>query len=226
MENDAAVAMPALPPTALDATPILAPTRTAAPTPPEPEPPSADLLYRFSVQQYHEMIQAEILGEDDPVELLDGWLVRKMPKHSPHTTSTLLTTDRLKALVPEGWHVRSQEPVTLAESEPEPDVMIVRGGVRDYMGRQPGPDDVALVVEVADSSLQRDRTWKMRLYADANIPVYWIVNLVDGRVEAHSEPESETGTYRVVTLHLAAEMVPLLIDGEMVADVAVADLLP
>ena len=73
--------------------------------------------------------------------------------------------------MPQGWYVDAQEPITTSDSEPEPDVVIVRGDTRQYLNRHPGAQDLALVVEVADTSLQRDRTSKKRLYARVGIPV-------------------------------------------------------
>ncbi len=134
------------------------------------------------------MIRAGILTDDDPVELLDGWLVSKMPKNPPHCVVTRLIRQALERLVPAAWYVDTQEPLTTADSEPEPDVVVVRGETRQYLDRHPGPEDVGLVVEVADTTLQRDRTSKKRLYARAGIPVYWIVNLPESRCEVYSEP--------------------------------------
>jgi len=138
---------------------------------------STDVIWRLSVDQYHAMIQAGILTEDDPVELLEGWLVTKMSKNPRHTFVTQLARDVVASLLPPGWYVNAQEPVTTKDSEPEPDVAVVRGNRRQYIDHHPGPQDIALVVEVADSSLQRDRSLKKRLYAAAGIPVYWIVKV-------------------------------------------------
>jgi Uma2 family endonuclease len=127
-------------------------------------------VWRFSVAQYHQMIRLGILTEDDPVELLEGWIIHKMPKNPPHRAATKLTRNALEEIVPEGWYVDAQEPITLLDSEPEPDVVVVRGNTRDYLDRHPGSQDLALVVEIADSTLERDRTSKKRLYARAGIP--------------------------------------------------------
>src|SRR5262249_52378201 len=135
-------------------------------------------IYRLSVAQYHAMIQHGILGPEDRVELIHGWLVPKMTKNPPHTVSTGLVLDALNRAAPLGWHVRVQEPVTFAVSEPEPDNVLARGARRDYASRHPGPAEVGLVVEVADTSLDYDRDVKKPLYASAGVPVYWIVNLV------------------------------------------------
>src|SRR5262245_39214068 len=121
-----------------------------------------DVIWRFSVDQYHAMIRAGILTEDDPVELLEGWLITKMSKSPKHRVVTQLARETLARVLPSGWYVDAQEPVTTADSEPEPDVAVVRGERRQYLDHHPGPQDVALVVEVADSSLQRDRSLKKR----------------------------------------------------------------
>jgi len=145
-------------------------------------------VWQLSVEQYHEMIRTGILTENDPVELLDGWLVSKMPKNRAHSIATGRARTTLERVIPAGWYVDSQEPVTLPTSEPEPDVVAVRGEPQQYPDAPPGPQDVALLVEVADSTLHRDQTTKKRLYAQAGIPIYWIVNLVDQRIEVHREP--------------------------------------
>ena len=147
-----------------------------------------DALWRVSVAQYHAMIDSGALTEDNPIELLQGWLVQKMPKKPRHSTITRIIRKLLAELMPQGWYVDSQEPMTTADSEPEPDIMIVRGTVMDYLDRHPGPEDVALVVEVSDATLNRDQTLKKQLYAAAAVPVYWVVNLPDNQVEVYSRP--------------------------------------
>lgn len=114
-------------------------------------------IWRLQVRQYYDMIDAGILTDDDPVELLEGWLVTKISKAPPHRIATQLTREALAQLAPPGWYVDDQEPITTTDSEPEPDVVIVRGDRRDYTERHPYADEVALVVEVADTTLQRDR---------------------------------------------------------------------
>ena len=189
--------------------------------PPEP-------VCRLSVSQYHDMIAAGILASDDPVELLEGWLVPKMVKNPPHSTATHLTTKALEQILPSGWHVRSQEPITLGDSEPEPDVAIVRGDPAQYERSHPGPQDVALVVEVADASLDRDRSIKKRVYARAGIPVYWVVNLQERRIEVYTAPSGqvEVPDYRQHNNYTAGSEVPLLIEAREVGRVPVAALLP
>jgi Uma2 family endonuclease len=182
-------------------------------------------IWRFTVEQYHEMIRAGFLTEDDPVELLEGWLVTKMPKTTRHTYSTQQTRDVLAEIVPSGWHVTDQEPITMADSEPEPDVLVVRGSLRDYPEHHPSPSDIALVVEVADATLQRDRTLKLRVYASAGIVVYWILNLVERQLEVYSDP-SEQGEYRQRVIYRESDAVPVVIGGQEVGRIAVRDVLP
>lgn len=145
-------------------------------------------IYRLSVPQYHAMITAGILTEEDPIELLEGWLTTKMPKNPSHRLTTQILRDMLAQIIPDGWFVEDQEPVTTENSEPEPDGAIIRGKRRDYLLNHPTPKDVVLVIEVAEATLRQDRTVKKRLYASARIPVYWIVNLVENCIEVYTEP--------------------------------------
>jgi Uma2 family endonuclease len=194
----------------------------------EPAPVPEVSIWRLTIAQYHEMIRAGILSDDDPVELLEGCLVTKMPRKPPHRLATGLVRTTLERVVPAGWYVDSQEPITLELSEPEPDATIVLGNRRDYAERHPGPRDLVLVVEVADASLDRDQTLKKRLYAEAGIPVYWILNLLDRRLEVFTDPtgSAEAPDYRQEQHYGLGEEAPLRIEGREVARIAVADLLP
>src|SRR5262249_35795011 len=143
---------------------------------------------KISVAEYHRMIAAGKLREGDPFELLDGVLVRKMTRLPPHDVSVTLLGKRFIGMLPPGWTCRSQCAVTLSTSEPEPDGVIARGDDRDYATRHPGPQDLALIAEVSDSSLVHDRDVKGPIYARESIPVYWIVNLVDEQIEVYTNP--------------------------------------
>ena len=159
---------------------------------PEPTAIPSDMLWRLSVAQYHTMLQVGILEEGDRLELLEGILVAKMTKNPPHRISTKLIREALENITPDGWYVDSQEPITLVDSEPEPDVVIIRGKTTDYRDRHPVAADVVLVIEVADSTLERDRTSKQRIYARAGIAIYWILNLRDRQLEVYTEPLAAT----------------------------------
>ena len=187
-----------------------------------------DPIWRLSVVQYHEMVRSGILTENDPVELPQGWLVTKMPKSPAHRLTTQLIRDAVAGVLPPGWHVDAREPITLADSEPEPDVAIVRGERPDYVDRHPRPQDVALVVEVADATLHRDRTLKQRLYAAAEIPSYWVVNLPAMQFEVYTNPSGATeepGYARRQEYGLSDE-VPLIIEGREAGRLVVHELLP
>lgn len=187
----------------------------------------ADPIYRLSVAQYHDMIQSGILTDDDPAELLEGWLVTKMPKNRRHTLSTRRTRAALAEIIPTGWYVDSQEPITTEYSEPEPDVLVVRGSDSDYIERHPYPAEVALVVEVADATLHRDRSLKQRIYASAGIGTYWIINLPESQLEVYADPggSGEGASYAKRTIYKAPDSVPVAIDGVEVGKVAVQSLM-
>jgi Uma2 family endonuclease len=174
------------------------------------------------------MVQAGILTADDRVELLEGWLVAKMTKNPPHRIATRRTRVSLESLVGAGWYVDTQEPVVTADSEPEPDVAVIRGKTEDYADHNPGADRVGLVVEIADVTLLRDRRLKTRIYGHAGIPVYWILNLIDRRLEVFTNPTgaSDAPGYGSETIYGADQQVPLALDGVELGRLLVHDLLP
>jgi Uma2 family endonuclease len=185
-------------------------------------------IARFSVAKYQRMIEAGILTTEDKVELLENYVVLKMAKNPPHDGTLDIIKAALGPLLPSGWLLRVQQTVVLADSQPEPDFAIVRGNPRSYLTRHPGPADVGLLIEVADSSLLRDQRDKTRIYARAGIAIYWIVNLVDGRVEAYWQPSGPAAVpaYGTVHTYQAGDSVPLTLDGQTIASVSAIDLLP
>jgi Uma2 family endonuclease len=183
---------------------------------------------RLSVDQYEEMIRVGIIGEDDPIELLDGWLVPKMTKNPSHVLASELARNEISRRLPNGWCMHSQGPVRLSTSVPESDVMVVRGDLRDYRDRWPRAEDVGLIVEVSDASLARDRVFKKSLYAQAGIPCYWLVNLVDRHIEEYTDPAGagESADYRVRRDYSSDVEIPLVLDGRQLAAIPVRDVLP
>src|SRR5262245_53367242 len=103
---------------------------------------------KFSVEEYHRMIQAGILTEDDPVELLEGWVVPKMPHNPPHDGIVDLAREVIRGKLPAGWRVRVQSAITTPDSEPEPGLVVAPGPASRYFDHHPGPSEIALVVEV------------------------------------------------------------------------------
>jgi Uma2 family endonuclease len=188
---------------------------------------SGPSLYRLSVAQYHEMINAGILRSGDKVELLEGHLVEKMPHNPPHASSITALQVVLLPRLPEGWMIRQQLPITTRDSEPEPDCVVVVAPWQRYSERHPALSDIALVVEVADTTLEEDRTTKQRIYARARLPIYWIVNIPDRQIEVYTQPRSgRNPTYRQRRDYLPGEKIPLVIAGQEVGSIAVEDLLP
>jgi Uma2 family endonuclease len=183
---------------------------------------------KFTVDEYHQMLASGTLKSGDPYELLEGWIVQKMSRNSPHETSLVLTADAIRQLVSAAFHVRVQSAITLSDSEPEPDVVVVRGGPRDYPVHLPSPPNIPLVVEIADTSLRHDRVVKGRIYSRDDVPVYWIVNLIDMQVEVYANPTGAgaDSEYGQRTNYRAGQSVPLVIDGATLDTIAVDSLLP
>jgi Uma2 family endonuclease len=182
-------------------------------------------LYRMSLEQYEAMVDSGVFTGRERVHLINGYLVAKMTQNDPHATADELCGQALARVIPPGWHIRSAKPVRIPSqsSKPEPDRCVVRGRIRDYSQRSPEPGDVALVVEVSDSSLDEDRK-QAGIYGRTGIPVYWIIDLIDGQVEVYSNP-SPSG-YRSMDVLMPGHVIPVVIDGVEVGQIPVADVLP
>jgi Uma2 family endonuclease len=191
------------------------------------KPAARRALHRFSVAEYHRMIRTGILTENHRVELLEGVIVDKMPHNPPHDGTITRIQRRLARQLSEDWLIRVQCSITTRDSEPEPDLAIVRGPEDVYFTRHPGPRDIALLIEVADSTLEYDRQNQARIYARARIPIYWIVNLNDWQIEVYTEPKGgKEPAYRRRTDYGIDAKVPLVIEGSDIGQVSVRELLP
>lgn len=181
---------------------------------------------RFSVPEYHQLIEIGMLTEDDNLELLEGYLVHKMSRNPPRDASLQKISKKLYRLLPAGWDVRIQSAVTLPESEPEPDVAVVRGDENTYVHRHPGPADIGLLIEVSDATLAADRIDKGRIYARADITCYWIVNLVNRQVEVYTQPSGPVAApaYAQQATYRPGDAVPLILDGAAAATIPVNDI--
>lgn len=183
-------------------------------------------LFRLTLDQYHSMIRHGIFV-DEQVELLDGLLVQKMAENPPHSLATRLLRQASEAIVPSGWFVDTQEPITLLESEPEPDVTVVRGKPTDYAHSHPGPADLGLVVEVPNSSLSRDRSVKKALYEQNGIPEFWILDLSRRVVEVFTLPQfGSAAGYPQSRTFKPTDRLPVTLDGTVVGDILVNTFLP
>lgn len=169
---------------------------------------------QFTTAEYHRMIEAGILTEDDRLELLEGEIIKMAaigPRHAMcvNTLAALLITKLKKSVI-----VGIQSPIELSDSsEPEPDISIVRKRADRYADKHPTPDDIFLVIEVADSTVETDRRCKIPAYARAGIPEVWLVDLNNDRIEIHTQPDQ--GFYREVRVvtrkqRVASKSVPAL----------------
>ena len=185
-------------------------------------------VHQWTRDEYYKMAEAGLF-EGKHVELIEGRVMEMSPAGSPHRTAVVLAGEAIRGVF-FGAHafVQTQSPIDLGDlSEPEPDIAVVRGDVRDYS--QAHPRTALLIVEVSESSLDYDRTEKASLYAAAGIPDYWVLNLRDRRLEVRRDPvPDETQLYgfryRSVTILNAGDFVsPLAAPG---ASIAIVDLLP
>ncbi len=174
------------------------------------------------------MAEAGIFAPGERIELIEGEIVAMTPQGSRHATAVALVHEALRGVLGTGFYVRQQLPLSLSlDSEPEPDVAVVRGAARDYV--QAHPTQALLVVEVADVTLAFDRGQKASLYARAGIPEYWIVNLVDRVLEVHRDPgpladrPADHGYRSIRRISPPGSVAPLFSPA---AHIRVADLLP
>jgi Uma2 family endonuclease len=198
-------------------------TRTPATV---PEPPPVPVR-RFTVAEFHKLLNAGILGPEERIELFEGWLVEKERMNPPHASTVYRLQTRLMRLLSDDWICRVQLPVTLPTSEPQPDFAVVRGPDTRYDHAHPKPKDVALLIEVAESTLEFDRKGKLEVYARNRIPVYWIVNLIDGRVEVFTQPRGgKAPTFQRHEHFNRGASVPVVLDGVEIGRIAVNDFIP
>ena len=154
---------------------------------------------RFTRKEYYRMAEVGILGEDDRVELIRGEIVEMSPPGRHHRALVINLTRLLSRRLPEHIGVSVQNPLPLSDdTEPQPDFAVLRGRDVSYKDREAWAEDALLVIEVADSSLAYDRSTKRRLYAEAGIPEYWVVDCTAATIEVHRNPSPEG--YRDVRL--------------------------
>jgi len=146
----------------------------------------------WTVDDYHRMVESGILMGSDRVELLEGQIVEMNPQLPPHAATTQHAFRYLDRLLESVAYVRMQLPVTLKpKSEPEPDIAVVRIDPNEYGARHPTPDEILLIIEVADSTLLSDRQQKALVYAKAKISDYWILDVNTRQVYIFREPTQD-----------------------------------
>jgi Uma2 family endonuclease len=158
-------------------------------------------LYQWTVKDYHRLLETGLLTEKDRVELLEGLIVTMSPKGIPHVITTDWIAQVLRQQLQGQAHVRTQDPITLNDrSEPEPDIVVVRGSLLDYSKHHPFPQDVLLLIEVADTTLATDREEKIPIYSRAKIQECWLVDVNRAEITVYRQPlESQYQSVKVYT---------------------------
>lgn len=148
--------------------------------------------YKLTIEDYHKLGEVGILHENSRVELIEGELIEMPPIGGPHAWAVNRLTRVLIEALGRSADISIQGPILIPPySEPQPDIVVVQRGTAARDSRVPSPEEILLVVEVADTTLRYDRGTKLRLYAKAGIPEFWIVNVPDACVEVHSIPSAE-----------------------------------
>ncbi len=185
-------------------------------------------MFRLSVAQYHQMIDSGTLTADDPVELVEGILLYKMPRKPLHSGTVEVLGDLIRPMLPPGYRYRSEQPVALDDGEPEPHGAVVSQTRAQGLLAHPSASQIALVIEVSDSTLDRDRGSKLRSYARAGIGCYWIVNLIDRQIEVYTQPDTAANppTYAARDILKPGGLVPICIGDREVGRVPVEQIIP
>ncbi len=160
------------------------------------------VAYFWTVEKYHRAAQAGALP--DSVELIEGVVVEKMPKSPEHSTALSRFQAAFLARRTEGVLLRIEQPLTLPDSEPEPDLALVEGHIEDFATTH--PSTAKLAVEVSRSTLDLDRE-KARMYGRAGVTEYWIANLTDEVLEVYTEPVAQG--YRTRTFYRRGDRLPV-----------------
>lgn len=199
---------------------------TAILLPPDTRPRPTLPVKRFSLAEYHRLIEIGFLKPSDRLELINGWLVTKMPQNPPHAKVIVKLSKWLMLACPDTFEVRVQLPVTLSDdSEPEPDLVVCNSA--DSGEHHPYPEQIALVIEVADSTLAQDRGEKLEVYARDKIPQYWIVNVTARVVEVYTKPRNDDlPRYAGRQVFGHGQAIPVTFGRRVLGELPVADILP
>lgn len=143
--------------------------------------------YKWSISQWHDLVDTGVLA-GKPVELLNGEIVEMSPEGEQHTFTNDDVAEMLREKFKGLAKIRESHPVTLENSEPEPDIAIVRLPKTIYKEHHPYPEDIYLIIEVSRSTLKIDVETKSKIYARNSIPEYWIIDLVNKKLIVHTQP--------------------------------------
>lgn len=182
---------------------------------------TAPLVRLFSREEFQQLVDSGFFA-GEKVELLDGTVITMSPQNTPHAATVNRLNYQLMKLCGPEVYIRVQSPVVLDEyNQPEPDVVLCAPDPVDYADAHPRPEQIFLIIEVAEASVRQDRQHKARLYASNGIPHYWVVELRRRRIEAMTSPDSD-GQYRRVRAFRAGQTLTLP-HGQRIA---VSDILP
>lgn len=176
----------------------------------------------WSLERYHAMIERGIFDEDDRFELLFGKIVPISPIGRFHAACVSKLAELFITRLSGRYSCRQEQPITIVGSisEPEPDYVVASYKGNSYVTGHPTPEDILLVIEVSDRTLAKDQTAKQTLYAQSNIPEYWIVNLIERQIEVYTKPKDEG--YQADTIYKEGAS----FDHPMLGEVEVDAILP
>ncbi|QDT39078.1 Uma2 family endonuclease [Stratiformator vulcanicus] len=193
-------------------------------------PDDGSRAVRFTVEQYQRMIDAGVFDSDRRVELLRGRIVRMPAMQNPHWFLLHHVEKLINGLLPSGYFTSEQAPIVFDDSEPEPDVGVIRGLLTDYRESKPRASDAAMLIEIASRSLLSDRRDKGPIYASGSVPEYWIVNAIDRSVEVYRDPKASVSAiaadYQQRTTYRDSDPIPFQLDGKDIATIRCDELIP
>ena len=204
---------------------------TTATEPATLQAPNTDAPFDLTSDLYSRMVEAGLIPRDRRVYLQGGRLYEKMAKTKAHGSVGAAVNWAITRRLPDAWNLWPESTIVLdANNAPLPDFAVIRSG--ELMGRAnperyPGPHDVALIIEIAVTSLRDDLTAALELYARAGIPSYWVVDVAGRRILTHGEPRivEGRGEYARVETYRSGDTLPLTLDGVEAARVPFDDLL-
>lgn len=184
-------------------------------------------LRPIGLEDYHRMLEIGILNEGDAIELIDGVMRFKMTKGTRHESTVDKIARRLSRILPD-MMVRVQSAVSFLAHEPEPDIVVAVGPEGRYDDHHPRPHEIALIVEVADSSINFDRGLKKAGYANAGVIEYWVVSIPDRVVDVYTDPTGPEARplYRVMHQSGLDDSIAVRIEGREIGRIEVREIFP
>ncbi|MDJ0732082.1 MAG: Uma2 family endonuclease [Crocosphaera sp.] len=164
----------------------------------------ASIIYKWSIDEWHELVNSGIL-EGKPVELLEGEIIEMSPEGIEHSYTNQSVSDYLRDLLKDKAQIRESHPITLDNSEPEPDIAIVRLPETIYRHHHPYPQNIYWLIEVSNKTLKKDLEQKIITYARNRIPEYWVIDLKNKKLIVHTQLENNR--YSQITEYLSGKII-------------------